>query len=89
MNARYTVIIALLALATLKAQGQEPTAPEHPDYQAVSGISGNLSSTGSDTMANLMTLWAESFKRLYPSVNIQIQAAGSSTAAPEIGRAHV
>ena len=51
-----------------------------PEYQAVSGISGNLSSVGSDTLANLMTLWAEKFKRFYPNVNIQIQAAGSSTA---------
>lgn len=55
-----------------------------PDYQKVSGVSGNLSSEGSDTLANLMTLWAEEFKRLYPSVNIQIQAAGSSTAPPAL-----
>ena len=26
-----------------------------PEYQRVSGISGNLSSSGSDTLANLMT----------------------------------
>ncbi|PSW11057.1 phosphate ABC transporter substrate-binding protein [Photobacterium sanctipauli] len=51
-----------------------------PDYQKVSGISGNLSSVGSDTFANLMTYWSEEFKRFYPSVNIQVQAAGSSTA---------
>ncbi|MGL5287431.1 phosphate ABC transporter substrate-binding protein, PhoT family [Aeromonas sp. RU39B] len=50
------------------------------DYQPVSGISGNLSSVGSDTLANMMTLWAEEFKRMYPNVNVQIQAAGSSTA---------
>ena len=56
-------------------------------YSAVSGISGNLSSVGSDTLANLMTLWAESFKRFYPNVNIQIQAAGSSTAPPALTEA--
>ncbi|MGD8616744.1 MAG: phosphate ABC transporter substrate-binding protein PstS family protein, partial [Gammaproteobacteria bacterium] len=48
------------------------------------GVSGNLSSVGSDTLANLMTLWAEEFKRFYPNVNIQIQAAGSSTAPPAL-----
>ena len=53
-------------------------------YERVSGIAGNLSSTGSDTLANLMTLWTESFKREYPSVNIQVQAAGSSTAPPAL-----
>ena len=58
-----------------------------PEYKAVSGISGNLSSVGSDTLANLMTLWAESFKRSYPNVNIQIQAAGSSTAPPALTEA--
>ncbi len=55
-----------------------------PDYKKTSGVSGNLSSVGSDTLANLMTLWAEEFKKLYPSVNIQIQAAGSSTAPPAL-----
>jgi len=55
-----------------------------PDYQKASGISGNLSSVGSDTLANQMTLWAEAFNRLYPNVNIQIQAAGSSTAPPAL-----
>ncbi len=55
-----------------------------PEYERVSGVSGNLSSVGSDTLANLMTLWAEEFKRHYPNVNIQIQAAGSSTAPPAL-----
>lgn len=55
-----------------------------PEYQRASGVSGNLSSVGSDTLANLMTLWAEEFKREYPNVNIQIQAAGSSTAPPAL-----
>ncbi len=54
------------------------------DYKRASGVSGNLSSVGSDTLANLMTLWAEEYKREYPNVNIQIQAAGSSTAPPAL-----
>lgn len=51
-----------------------------PMYQKTSGVSGNLSATGSDTLANLMTLWAEDFKRIYPNVNVQVQSAGSSSA---------
>ena len=54
------------------------------DYQRVTGISGNLSTAGSDTLANLMTLWSEAFKREYPSVNMQVQAAGSATAPPAL-----
>jgi phosphate transport system substrate-binding protein len=58
--------------------------PNLPEYERASGVSGNFSSVGSDTLANLMTLWAEEFKRVYPNVNIQIQAAGSSTAPPAL-----
>lgn len=67
--------------AALAASGVDESLPA---YQKVSGVSGNLSSVGSDTLANLMTLWAEDFKRSYPNVNIQIQAAGSSTAPPAL-----
>ncbi len=59
-------------------------AEELPSYERVSGVSGNLSSVGSDTLANLMTLWAEAFEKDYPNVNIQVQAAGSSTAPPAL-----
>jgi phosphate transport system substrate-binding protein len=55
-----------------------------PEYTKTSGVSGNLSSVGSDTLNNLITLWAEEFKRIYPNVNIQIQGAGSSTAPPAL-----
>ena len=58
--------------------------PALPDYSKASGVSGDLISVGSDTLANLMTLWAEEFKKLYPNVNVQIQAAGSSTAPPAL-----
>mgnify|MGYP005990037191 FL=1 len=72
----FVVGMAPVALAELD--------PGLKDYEIASGVSGNLSSIGSDTLANLMTLWAEDFKRAYPNVNIQIQAAGSSTAPPAL-----
>lgn len=72
---------SLVVAGTAYAQGVDPALPV---YQKASGVSGNLSSVGSDTLANLMTLWAEEFKREYPNVNIQIQAAGSSTAPPAL-----
>ncbi len=76
--------IGMLASASVSAVSVDK---EIPVYKSTSGISGNLSSVGSDTLANLMTLWAESFKRSYPNVNIQIQAAGSSTAPPGLTEA--
>jgi phosphate transport system substrate-binding protein len=53
-------------------------------YQKTSGISGNLSSIGSDTMNNLMTLWGERFSSLYPNVKLQVEGKGSSTAPPAL-----
>ncbi len=55
-----------------------------PDYKPGSGVSGDIKSVGSDTMNNLMTFWAEQFKKYYPSVNIEIEGKGSSTAPPAI-----
>jgi len=76
--------LLLAALISTSALAVDQVDPALVDYQTVSGVSGNLSSVGSDTLANLMTLWAEEYKRLYPNVNIQIQAAGSSTAPPAL-----
>lgn len=67
--------------ATL-AWAQPQVDADLPNYAGISGISGNVSSVGSDTLSNLMTLWAEEFKRNYPGVNIQIQSAGSATSPP-------
>src|SRR5262245_28026683 len=58
--------------------------PNLENYKVVSGVSGNLSSVGSDTLNNLMTLWAESFYKLYPNVKIQIEGKGSTTAPPAL-----
>jgi phosphate transport system substrate-binding protein len=58
--------------------------PGLDSYKAVSGVSGNLSSVGSDTLNNLMTLWAESFSKFYPNIKIQIEGKGSSTAPPAL-----
>ncbi|MCU0241333.1 MAG: PstS family phosphate ABC transporter substrate-binding protein [Vicinamibacteria bacterium] len=55
-----------------------------PAYQKVSGVSGTLSSVGSDTMNNMLTLWGEAFQKMYPSVKIQIEGKGSSTAPPAL-----
>jgi len=86
MNFKY-MTAALTALISVSASTvfAEPKVGEGlNDYSVASGVSGNFSSVGSDTLANLMTLWAEDFKRFYPNVNIQIQAAGSSTAPPAL-----
>lgn len=81
LNKTFTglIVAGSLAFSSLAA-----ATDDLPEYEKVSGLSGNLTSVGSDTLANMMTFWGEEFKRLYPSVNIQIQAAGSSTAPPAL-----
>jgi len=79
------ICLASALLATIPAFAAESHIdPAMPDYKAVSGVSGNLNSIGSDTLNNLMTLWAEGFKKAYPNVNIQIEGKGSSTAPPAL-----
>jgi phosphate transport system substrate-binding protein len=55
-----------------------------PAYQAVSGISGQIKSVGSDTLNNEMELWAKGFEAQYPGVNIEIEGKGSATAPPAL-----
>jgi phosphate transport system substrate-binding protein len=50
----------------------------------VSDISGQLKSIGSDTLDNLMILWAKGFMALYPDVKVDIEAKGSGTAPPAL-----
>ena len=74
----------VLAMLTPLSASSVDLDPNLADYSKASGVSGNVISVGSDTLANLMTLWAEEFKKFYPNVNVQIQAAGSSTAPPAL-----
>ena len=78
------IFVAATLLNTPAIFAQARVDENLPGYAKTSGVSGTLSSVGSDTLANLMTLWAESFKKTYPNVNVQIQAAGSSTAPPAL-----
>ena len=66
------------------AEGGVALDPGLAVYAPTSGVSGNLSSVGSDTLNNLMTLWAEAFQRHYPGVRLEIEGKGSSTAPPAL-----
>lgn len=79
--------LGIIGLASMVSFSSAAIDKDLPVYKKVSGVSGNVSSVGSDTLANMMTFWAEEFKRTYPNVNVQIQAAGSSTAPPALTEA--
>jgi phosphate transport system substrate-binding protein len=83
MAAPLALAVALCGSAVLSAQATKVDAGI-PGYSKTSGVSGNLTSVGSDTLNNLMTLWAEGYKREYPNIRIQIEGKGSSTAPPAL-----
>jgi phosphate transport system substrate-binding protein len=77
--------IAVLALSVGTARAQAVHVdPSVSAYQKTSGVSGNINSVGSDTMNNMMALWAETFRKMYPNVKIQIEGKGSGTAPPAL-----
>ncbi len=82
---RQLAVVAVVGLAAATAAAQAVKVDSSlASYQKTSGVSGNINSVGSDTMNNMMALWAESFRRLYPNVKIQIEGKGSSTAPPAL-----
>lgn len=83
MNRLTAALAASVFLMGAPAMAQS-VDPALPNYEAVSGVSGNLVSIGSDTLNNLMTLWSEGFRGFYPNVAVQIQGAGSGTAPPAL-----
>lgn len=90
MNSLHRLVLTSAAVAgTAACVSLAAAAPVAVDaaikpYQRASGVSGNLNSIGSDTLNNLMTLWAEGFGKQYPGVRIQVEGKGSSTAPPAL-----
>jgi len=73
-----------LTLTTLLIASTQRSNAQINAYKKAAGVTGNLSSVGSDTLANVMTQWSEGFRRFYPGVNVQVEAKGSGTAPPAL-----
>jgi phosphate transport system substrate-binding protein len=84
-HCRFTSLVlgGLLVAAAVSAQVVQ-VDPAIPAYQRGPAVSGNLNSVGSDTMNNLLTYWGEAFAKVYPTVRIQVEGKGSSTAPPAL-----
>jgi phosphate transport system substrate-binding protein len=78
------VAFGLTAGAGAVAQDAVKVDSRIPEYQQTEGVSGTIKSVGSDTMNNLMALWAEGFRKMYPNVQAEIEGKGSSTAPPAL-----
>lgn len=75
----------VLVCSLVVVAGVVEVDPQLPTYTKTDkAVSGNIKSVGSDTMNNLMTLWTENFKKMYPGVEPEIEGKGSSTAPPAL-----
>jgi phosphate transport system substrate-binding protein len=82
-------VATLCVAGTSLAQGAKVDSAI-PEYKGgASGVSGSLKSAGSETMNNLMTLWAQEFKKLYPNVTTEVEGKGSGTAPPALTESQV
>jgi phosphate transport system substrate-binding protein len=78
---RFALLAAALLACSAGASAQAVQVDEKlPAYTPVQGVSGTLKSIGSDTMNNLMALWAEGYKVHYPNVQIAVEGKGSGSA---------
>lgn len=78
-------VILLGALVCGQAQASSKNFNnELPVYKKTVELSGTFNSIGSDTLNNMMSLWAETFRKIHPNVQIQIEGKGSSTAPPAL-----
>lgn len=75
------MLVGGLAAGGASAADVDPTLP---DYKRAAGVEGSLKSIGSDTLNNVMTLWAEGFAKEYPNVKVEIEGKGSGTAPPAL-----
>jgi len=88
---RRTLVDALLITLALASAAPPQAArgagldPALEPYARVSGeVAGSLKFVGSDTMNNLVSLWAEGFKKSYPSVREAIEGKGSASGPPAL-----
>jgi phosphate transport system substrate-binding protein len=87
---RVAAVLAVGLGMLLTAPAQVKVDPKLPKYKAAGAVSGKMKSIGSDTMNNLMALWAEGFRKFYPDVDVEVEGKGSTTAPPALiaGQAH-
>ncbi len=77
-------MMVVVAMTAPPASAQEGDASLPPYKKASGEVAGSLKCVGSDTMNNLVALWAEGFKKFYPSVREGIEGKGSASAPPAL-----
>lgn len=79
MKSIVTRVVGAVALCGLLAAGPVKIDPKIPPYEPKQTVTGDLRTAGSDTLSNVVGLWAQQFNKAHPGVRIQVEAKGSST----------
>ena len=81
-------ILTLLSAFSFQAQAQVQVDKNLQAYKPQGQVTGTIKSVGSDTMNNMMTLWAEGFRKFHPGVQIDYLTSPSPDGAlnPALGR---
>ena len=76
---------------TATAQLKPAIDPQIQSYARATGVSGNLTVAGSESMKGLSLRWESKLKELYPSLVIHVQGIGSETGPPALleGKAQI
>ena len=83
-NVPVSVSLAAVIMFVAAASAQD-LGPGLQQYAKAGGeVSGSLKCVGSDTINNLVALWAEGFKKFYPSVREGIEGKGSASGPPAL-----
>ncbi len=89
LTAKSLLCVAVLLTTVSNSMGETPVAQSPVDptlnsYGRVSGVKGKLTLIGSNSMSNVAAIWGESFRRMYPDVEIDIQVKSSENAVGSV-----
>ena len=81
---KWLVMSVLLLTFGSQAFAGVTVDPNLPGFSKHGSVEGKIKSIGSDTMNNMMALWAEGFRAYHPGVKVEVEGKGSSTAPPAL-----
>src|SRR5688500_4295748 len=84
LSSRLLLAAGLCVVAVQPALAQSPVDPSLPNYRAEEKLSGELTLSGSYTMAQVAAVWAESFRQFHPDVTINVQIKGAVQAVNSV-----
>lgn len=88
-GAKALLSLAVMLTTAAMAYGQSPMSqssvdPTLPVYERAGDLKGSLNFVGSNTMSQVAATWGDSFRRLYPDVEINVQVRGSANAISSV-----